>query len=49
MYRSLRHGLLPNVYTGYRRVSETVAIRETMAKAWGVEKLPQKTASWSRK
>jgi formate dehydrogenase alpha subunit len=34
-------GCLPNVYTGYRRVSD-LAIRETMAKAWGVEKLPAK-------
>jgi len=34
-------GCLPNVYMGYRRVSD-LAIRETMAKAWGVEKLPAK-------
>jgi formate dehydrogenase alpha subunit len=34
-------GALPNVYTGYRRVTD-LAIRETMAKAWGVEKLPDK-------
>jgi formate dehydrogenase alpha subunit len=34
-------GALPNVYTGYRRVAD-LAIRETMAKAWGVEKLPHK-------
>jgi formate dehydrogenase alpha subunit len=34
-------GALPNVYTGYRRVSD-LAIRDTMAKAWGVEKLPSK-------
>jgi len=34
-------GCLPNVYTGYRRVSDP-AIRETMAKAWGVQKLPDK-------
>jgi len=34
-------GGLPNVYTGYRRVSD-LAIRDTMAKAWGVEKLPAK-------
>jgi formate dehydrogenase alpha subunit len=34
-------GCLPNVYTGYRRVAD-LAIRDTMAKAWGVEKLPAK-------
>jgi predicted molibdopterin-dependent oxidoreductase YjgC len=34
-------GALPNVYTGYRRVTD-LAIRETMAKAWSVEKLPDK-------
>jgi formate dehydrogenase alpha subunit len=34
-------GALPNVYTGYRRVTD-LAIRETMAKAWGVEKLPER-------
>jgi predicted molibdopterin-dependent oxidoreductase YjgC len=34
-------GCLPNVYTGYRKVSD-LAIRETMAKAWGVATLPAK-------
>jgi formate dehydrogenase alpha subunit len=34
-------GCLPNVYTGYRRVAD-LAVRDTMAKAWGVEKLPAK-------
>jgi len=35
-------GALPNVYTGYRKVTD-LAIRETMAKAWGVKKLPDKS------
>jgi formate dehydrogenase major subunit len=34
-------GALPDVYTGYRKVAD-LAIRETMAKAWGVDKLPPK-------
>jgi formate dehydrogenase alpha subunit len=34
-------GALPNVYTGYRKVAD-LAIRDTMAKAWGVDKLPAK-------
>jgi len=34
-------GALPNVYTGYQRVSD-LAVRERMAKAWGVESLPEK-------
>jgi formate dehydrogenase alpha subunit len=34
-------GALPNVYTGYQKVSD-MAVRERMAKAWGVERLPEK-------
>ena len=34
-------GALPNVYTGYQKVSD-LAVRERMAKAWGVERLPEK-------
>jgi len=34
-------GALPNVYTGYQRTSDPV-LREKMAKAWGVESLPEK-------
>jgi len=34
-------GALPNVYTGYQKVVD-LAVRERMAKAWGVEKLPEK-------
>jgi formate dehydrogenase major subunit len=34
-------GALPNVYTGYQRTSDLV-LREKMAKAWGVESLPEK-------
>jgi len=34
-------GGLPNVYTGYQKVGDP-AVRERMAKAWGVEKLPDK-------
>lgn len=34
-------GGLPNVYTGYQKVDDP-AVRERMAKAWGVEKLPDK-------
>jgi formate dehydrogenase alpha subunit len=34
-------GGLPNVYTGYQQVADS-AIRERMAKAWVVEKLPEK-------
>jgi formate dehydrogenase major subunit len=34
-------GALPNVYTGYQRVSDP-AVRERMAKAWGVGSLPEK-------
>ena len=34
-------GALPNVFTGYRKVAD-LAIRDTMAKAWGVDKLPAK-------
>jgi len=34
-------GCLPNVYTGYRRVTDA-AVRETMTKAWGVASLPDK-------
>lgn len=34
-------GGLPNVYTGYQSVSDP-AIRERMAKAWGVRSLPEK-------
>jgi formate dehydrogenase alpha subunit len=33
-------GALPNVYTGYQQVSD-IAIRDRMAKAWEVEKLPE--------
>jgi len=34
-------GALPNVFTGYRKVAD-LAIRDTMAKAWGVDPLPAK-------
>jgi formate dehydrogenase major subunit len=34
-------GALPNVYTGYQRVAD-LAVRERMAKAWGVGNLPEK-------
>jgi formate dehydrogenase major subunit len=34
-------GGLPNVYTGYQRVTD-LAVRERMAKAWGVANLPEK-------
>jgi predicted molibdopterin-dependent oxidoreductase YjgC len=34
-------GGLPNVYTGYQRVTDA-AVRERMAKAWGVASLPDK-------
>ncbi len=34
-------GALPNVYTGYQRVTDP-AIREKMAKAWGIGSLPEK-------
>jgi formate dehydrogenase major subunit/formate dehydrogenase alpha subunit len=34
-------GGLPNVYTGYQRVTDP-AIREKMAKAWGIGSLPEK-------
>ena len=34
-------GGLPNVYTGYQRVTDA-AVRERMAKAWGVAALPDK-------
>lgn len=34
-------GGLPNVFTGYQKV-EDFTIREKMAKAWGVDKLPEK-------
>jgi predicted molibdopterin-dependent oxidoreductase YjgC len=34
-------GGLPNVYTGYQRVADP-AVRERMAKAWGVKSLPEK-------
>ena len=34
-------GALPNVYTGYQKVSD-LAVRDRMAKAWGVERLPEK-------
>lgn len=34
-------GGLPNVYTGYQKVADP-AVREKMAKAWGVESLPEK-------
>ena len=34
-------GALPNVFTGYQRVSD-MAVRERMAKAWGVEGLSEK-------
>jgi formate dehydrogenase alpha subunit len=34
-------GGLPNVYTGYQRVADR-AVREKMAKAWGVKSLPEK-------
>jgi formate dehydrogenase major subunit len=34
-------GALPNVYTGYQRVTD-LAVRERMAKTWGVERLPEK-------
>jgi formate dehydrogenase alpha subunit len=34
-------GALPNVYTGYQKVGD-LAVRERMAKAWGVEHLPDK-------
>jgi formate dehydrogenase major subunit len=34
-------GGLPNVYTGYQRVTD-LAVRERMAKAWGVRSLPEK-------
>jgi formate dehydrogenase major subunit len=34
-------GGLPNVYTGYQRVTD-LAVRERMAKAWGVASLPEK-------
>jgi formate dehydrogenase alpha subunit len=33
-------GALPNVYTGYQPVVD-LAVRDRMAKAWGVEKLPE--------
>ena len=33
-------GALPNVYTGYQRVDD-LAVRERMAKAWGVDVLPE--------
>jgi len=33
-------GALPNVYTGYQKVGD-IAVRERMAKSWGVEHLPQ--------
>jgi formate dehydrogenase alpha subunit len=33
-------GALPNVYTGYQQVAD-LAVRDRMAKAWGVEKLPE--------
>ncbi|MGD2125344.1 MAG: molybdopterin-dependent oxidoreductase, partial [Desulfobacteraceae bacterium] len=32
-------GALPNVFTGYQKVADR-AVRERMAKAWGVERLP---------
>lgn len=35
-------GCLPNVYTGYQRVGD-LTIREHMANAWGLDKLPEKT------
>ena len=34
-------GALPNVYTGYQRVAD-LAVRDRMAKAWGVNHLPEK-------
>jgi formate dehydrogenase alpha subunit len=34
-------GALPNVYPGYQQVSDP-AIREKMARAWGVDSLPEK-------
>ena len=35
-------GALPNVYTGYRKVTDP-AVRQEMEKAWDVESLPQNT------
>ena len=37
-------GALPNVYTGYQPVIDP-AVRDRMAKAWGVEKLPENPGS----
>jgi formate dehydrogenase major subunit/formate dehydrogenase alpha subunit len=33
-------GALPNVYTGYQKTAD-LAVRERMAKAWGVDSVPQ--------